>query len=111
MVFKTVGVAGELKKLANAFEQIKLALIHGSCAQGAEQAGSDVDMILVGEPPVDFVKQLRKLEERLGRSINYTWYPPQEYIKESRTKGSFLNMVLKKKTIILKGNAHGPFAD
>lgn len=104
MIFKTEGVEGSLRELVKQFPKIHLAFIYGSYARGEEAAGSDIDLVVVGTPNRDrFVEEIRKLEEKLGREINYAVYSAPEFRKKSREKGSFLAEVSEGEKIILKG--------
>ncbi len=104
IIFKTEGVAGSLKDIVNQFDGIMLAFIHGSYAKGEEKKGSDVDLILVGQFSENKVtRELRDLESKLNREINFTSYTKEEFDRESKKEGSFLNETIKGKTIILKG--------
>lgn len=104
IVFKTVGVAGSLKNLVNKFSGIKLAFIYGSYAKGAEKKSSDVDLVLVGKFLQNKVmREIRNLESKLNREINFSSYTQEEFERESKRGGSFLNLTVKNKTIVLKG--------
>lgn len=104
VVFKTAGVAGTLKNLVGGHKGIDLAFIYGSYAKDKETAGSDVDLIVAGRFAVEeFTRQVRNLESKLGREINFTVYTPEEFRKEKDKKGGFLNLILKGKKILLKG--------
>ena len=108
IVFKTEGVEGSLRKLVNEFPEIELAFIYGSYAQGKEKAASDIDLVVVGRPERKaFTSRIRKLEDRLGREINFNLYPEPEFGKKSREKGGFLAQVLAGKKILLKGAWNG----
>lgn len=103
IVFKTEGVEGALKELISKFSGIRIAFLFGSYAAGREKAGSDADIVLVGAFDRDkFVEQVRALESRLNREINFTAYSDEDYERELKNRGSFLNEVLKGKVIYLK---------
>jgi predicted nucleotidyltransferase len=107
VVFKTIGAQGALREAIAGVAGISKAFIYGSFAKGKEEAGSDIDLLLVGNFNEDsLIKKIAPLEDRLQREINYTIYSPQEFSKKSRKKGSFLNEALKTKVILLKGNFH-----
>lgn len=105
IIFKTEGVAGALKKLLAGFKEVSLAFIHGSYADGRENSASDIDLVLVGKIAASKITgPIRVLESQLNREINFTIYLEQEFNQARQKPGSFLNLVLKKKTVILKGN-------
>ena len=104
IVFKTEGVEGSLKELMAKYKGILFAVIYGSYANERENRTSDIDVIVVGEFPVNaFTRDIRSLESKLNREINFTSYTPEELEKERKKEGGFLNLVLKGKTHVLKG--------
>ena len=108
MIFKTFGVQGSLQKLVEEFSEIHLAFIYGSYAVGKEKASSDIDLMIIGMPDRKrLTSRIRSLENQLQREINFNLYPPAEFKKKSREKGSFLAQVTAGKKIILKGSLHG----
>ncbi len=105
IVSKTIGVEGSLRDLVAGFKGISLAFIHGSYAKGREQKTSDIDLVLVGTfPEKEFTRQIRRLESRLNREINFTHYTKEDFLGERNKEGSFLNLVVKGKTILMKGS-------
>jgi predicted nucleotidyltransferase len=104
IMFKTEGVEGSLKGLVGRFRGISLAFIYGSYAKNREKKTSDIDLVVVGEIPRNkFTREIRDLELKLGREVNFTVYAEEEFKKEKGKEGGFLNLILKDKIIILKG--------
>ena len=104
IMFKTEGVQGSLKDLVRRYEGITLAFLYGSYAKNRERKTSDIDLVVVGEFPRDpFTRDVRKVESRLNREINFTTYDKSEFAKERKKRGGFLNLVLKDNIIVLKG--------
>ena len=107
IIFKTEGVQGRLEAELKKLKGLKTAFIYGSFAKGEENAKSDIDLLLVGDFNEDeLIGKLSPLENKLKREVNYTIYPPDEFSRKSKEKGSFLNEVLKTKLIFLKGSLH-----
>ena len=105
IIFKTEGIEGSLRQLVSEYAGIEVAFIYGSYAKGKEKGNSDIDIVVVGSFPRDeFTRKLRILESRLNREANFSSYTKAEFYKESKKKGGFLNMVIKGKIILLKGN-------
>lgn len=105
IVFKTEGIEGSLRQLVSEYEGIELAFIYGSYAKGKEKGSSDIDIVVVGSFPRDeFTRKLRMFESRLNREANFSSYTKTEFGKERGKKGGFLNIVIKGKVILLKGN-------
>lgn len=107
IIFKTEGIEGSLKDLVHKYKDISFAFIYGSYAKNKEKKTSDIDLAMVGVfPRNEFTRQIRSLESRLNREINFTTYTEEEFAKEREKDGSFLNLVLKDKIIILKGKTN-----
>lgn len=104
IISKTEGVEGSLKDLVSKYKGISCAFIYGSYAKNKENKASDIDIVVVGKFPHDkFIRDVRNLESKLNREINFTYYTRGEFITEKIKKGGFLNVVLEDKKIILKG--------
>jgi predicted nucleotidyltransferase len=104
IIFKTEGVEGSLKEAVSRFKGISLAFIYGSYAKDKEKKVSDIDLVVVGEFPQNkFTHDIRGLESKLNREINFTSYTREEFEKEGKKDGGFLSLVLKDKILILKG--------
>lgn len=107
IVSKTEGLEGSLRALVHKYKGISTALIYGSYAANRETVTSDVDLILVGDLPENrLTREIRNLESKFNREINFTSYREDEFDREKRKKGSFLNTVLKGRTILLKGETN-----
>jgi predicted nucleotidyltransferase len=104
IIFKTEGVEGGLRQLISRQKDISVAFIYGSFAKNRERAGSDIDLVVVGKPlPRKFNQDIREFESRLNREINFNFYSREEFDKERKKEGGFLNLILKDKVVILKG--------
>lgn len=104
IIFKTEGVEGSLRDLVSKYKGISLAFIYGSYAKNKEKKTSDIDLVLVGKfSRYEFTKQVRSLESKLNREINFSFYSKEEFNKERKKEGGFLNVIIKDKIIILKG--------
>ncbi len=104
IIFKTEGVQGSLKELVQRYKGIALAFLYGSYAKSREKKTSDIDLVVVGEFPRNaFTRDVRQLESRLNREINFTAYTKGEFVKERKKEGGFLTLVLRDSIIVLKG--------
>jgi predicted nucleotidyltransferase len=104
IISKTEGVEGSLKDLVSKYKGISTAFIYGSYAKNSEKKTSDIDLVLIGNFLQNkFTRQIRKLESKLSREINFSSYTEEEFQNERKKQGGFLNIVLKDKIIILKG--------
>lgn len=105
IVFKTVGVEGRLKDIIGKAKGIQLSFIYGSYAANKENASSDIDLLIVGNPNEDeLLERIESAEQALGREINYNIYPAAEFKGKRTKKDNFITNVLKKPKIMLKGD-------
>lgn len=103
---KTSGLADVLAQaLAPIAEQIEFALVYGSIAKGSEQAGSDVDVLVVGEPGfAEVVRLLHPVQVTLGREINPKIYSRDEWNRKLHSNDPFVRDVLNNPKIFLVGS-------
>lgn len=104
ILFKTVGAEGQLSALFEKNKRIHVAFIFGSYAAGDEDTLSDIDVMLIGNVnEKEFLLDLRRIEKRLNREINYHIYSASEW-KKNRDRNSFIREVEKKPKIFLIGD-------
>ena len=99
---KLLGIPAMVKQALEPFStQIERAFIYGSVARNAEDAESDVDVMVIGTPPVEKVLgALQDLEPALRRHISARFYDPIEFQK-LRTSNAFLRRVQDGATVEL----------
>jgi DNA-binding transcriptional ArsR family regulator len=104
---KTSGLADVLAQaLAPVAPKLRAAFIFGSIAQGRESAGSDVDLILIGDLGfAQAVELLHAAQATLGREVNPKVFTASEFTSKVST-GAFLRDVLAKPKIFLIGSDH-----
>lgn len=104
---KTSGLADVLRQaLAPAATQLRVAFIFGSVAQGRETAGSDIDVMLIGD--ISFrqaVELLHPTQAALDREVNPKVFSPAEFSAKAATE-PFLAEVLARPKLFLIGHAH-----
>lgn len=104
---KTSGLADVLiQALVPAAPELRLALVFGSVAQARETAGSDVDVLLIGD--LDFaqaVTLLHPTQALLGREVNPKVFTAAEFSAKAATE-PFIRDILAKPKIFLVGNDH-----
>mgnify|MGYP000914687059 CR=1 FL=1 len=85
--------AAALAPLADTLEQ---AFIYGSVAKGDAHAGSDVDVMLIGDDLSysEVMELLAPAEQQLQRTINPTLYSPAEFEQRIKDNQSFVTRVL-----------------
>jgi predicted nucleotidyltransferase len=104
---KTVGIVDVLREaLAPVAGKVQAAFVYGSVARGDERAGSDLDLMIVGD--VKFAEVIRALghaQEALRREINPSLFPPREFRQKVAAGEPFLERVLAdKKLFVIGGN-------
>lgn len=108
LITKTAGVAETLQSaLTPIADRIIVALVYGSIAKGEENQRSDVDLLVVGDVAfVEAVKALRSAQETLGREINPTVYPVDEFRSRITEDHYFVRDILNGPKIFVVGDEH-----
>jgi uncharacterized protein len=106
LIAKTSGIFHQLRSaLAPLAAQMNFALVYGSIARGDEDAGSDVDLMIVGNVTLDDVLALLGgAESAIGRPINPTIYSLKEFKTKIKNGNHFLTSVLHGKKMLLIGD-------
>ena len=108
IVRKTFGIGDCLKvALAPLQTQITHAFIYGSIAKGEANAGSDIDLMLIGNglSYTEVMELLAPAETLLGRTINPTLYTPQDFAAKLTSGNHFLQRVMQHEQISLWGES------
>ncbi len=105
---KTAGVADVLAAaLAELAERIELALVFGSVARGEERAGSDIDLLVLGDVSfAQVVTAFYPLQTELGREINPVVYTVADFAAKVAQRQAWALDVLKQPKMYLIGNEH-----
>lgn len=103
---KTSGMTDLLvQALAPIATKLRVAFVFGSMAQGRESAGSDIDLMLIGDVSFrEAVALTYPSQAALGREINPKVFSATEFAVKARSE-PFLHDVLAKPKTFLKGNA------
>ena len=106
LVNKTVGIFNTLgSALESLSNRVSVAFVYGSIARQEERAGSDVDLMIIGDIELDDVLvRLPEVETALSRAVNPTVYSIHEFKKKLKEGNHFLNAVLDGKKVFLIGN-------
>jgi len=106
LIMKTSGAGAILKAALKPLAgEISVAFIYGSFARGSENKLSDIDLIVVGKVKfAELAGKLSKTHFALGREVNATVYPPEEFRNKIKSGHHFLNSVMKQKKIFLIGD-------
>ncbi len=107
IVRKTFGAAQVLKEaLAPIADRIRIAFIFGSVAAGTETSNSDVDVMIVGNDLslTDIVSAIAEAQRELGREINPSVYPIEEFCRKLAEGQHFVSSVVAGEKIFLVGD-------
>jgi len=105
IVLKTEGVGKILRDKLSKLAGIKYSMIYGSFAKGTEIESSDVDLIIIGT--IDerkLLEQIRKVEEEIGREVNYILWSEEEFRKKIKEKNSLLMNIVENPVIGVIGD-------
>ena len=106
LVRKTVGLGEPIREaLEPLSDQIKLAFIYGSVAEGVDGADSDIDLLVVGNEVMleDLYLALSPVEAMLDRQVSPTLYTEREFADRKVEGGTFLMRVLAGERLLLVG--------
>jgi len=104
LVLKTTGLS-DLLKSALKDKRIRLAFVFGSIASGEEKAGSDVDLMVIGQLGLrDLSRLLSGIEEKIGREVNPHVLREEEFRKRIRAKEHFVSSVMETLKIFIIGS-------
>lgn len=107
LVVKTVGLVEPLRAaLAPLETRIDAAFVFGSVAQGTERAGSDLDLMLVGDELgyVEIYEALQSAEKALGRAVNPTVMARAEWRRKRAAGDSFAKRVAARPKLFVIGS-------
>jgi predicted nucleotidyltransferase len=102
--------SGVVDVLANALgpvaERVRVAFVFGSVARGQESAGSDVDLMLIGDLGFrEAVTLLHPTQAEIGREVNPKVFAIEEFCGKLQSD-PFLADVMSKPKLFVVGNAH-----
>jgi predicted nucleotidyltransferase len=102
---KTSGLADLVaESLTPLSSEIDVAFIFGSVARGAETAGSDVDLLIIGATTFGaVVEALHPVQQQLSREINPKVFTAREWVAKRKQKNPFVLEVAGKPKIFLLG--------
>ncbi len=95
LILKTTGLTSVLQgSLAGMADGIDLAFVYGSIASGVSTAGSDVDLLVVGEADGMLLHETMMRAERvLHRPVNYTLISLGEYRDRLASDDAFITRI------------------
>jgi predicted nucleotidyltransferase len=104
IVTKTIGAVPLLSAMLTKVDGIEEAYLYGSFARDRQDAASDIDVLVIGEPgSKNLAVRVQNLEKQLGREINYTVLTRKELDERRARKDAFLTSVWASKRILIGG--------
>lgn len=106
---KTAGLADVLKDaLKPLSKKIRAAFVYGSFAADSLKSDSDIDLMVIGSCGFgEVVAAIGKTQNKLGREINPSVYPVDEFRKKTAAGHHFLKTVLASPKVFLIGEENG----
>jgi len=104
IVAKTIGAVPLIAQSLTKVEGIEGAYLYGSFARNQQDAASDIDVLVIGNPKGEALAEaMQKLERQLGREVNYTVLTRKEFDSRRTRKDAFLENVWHNKRVSLIG--------
>jgi len=104
LVLKTSGLADVIKEALRNEKNIQTAFVFGSFARHEEKAGSDVDLMVIGDIGLrKLTGLLTDTSGKIGREINPHIFAKKEFVKRKKERDHFLNQVLESAKIFIIG--------
>ena len=105
IILKTEAVGDKLREALSALDDIRAAFIYGSTARGTELASSDIDLMIIGDVDLEALDAaIDRIEEELGRTVNYTLFDVEEWRERVAQGHAFVTDVLTHEKIFLIGD-------
>lgn len=106
LVIKTTGMVQVLHEAIET-QQVNVAFVFGSIATGEETAGSDVDLLVIGDIGLRALSELLSgCSEVIGREVNPYVMTRDEYRKRVASDEHFITHVLKSPKLFVVGTDH-----
>lgn len=103
LVVKTSGLVDILRAAIDK-EGVKMAFVFGSIAGNQADAGSDVDLMVIGDVRLRILSGwLTGIQEKIQREINPHVLSEEEFARKKQSKEHFLINVLSSPKLFIKG--------
>ena len=105
IVLKTTGLGGALREGLERLGAVEWTFVFGSVATGDDDLLSDIDLMLVGKVDLMLLSEvIARLEDQMGRAINYLILSREELVQRTAEGESFIRNVLAGPKIMLIGD-------
>jgi predicted nucleotidyltransferase len=105
IVRKTIGIEAQLRNGLSELRGVQFAFIFGSYTKGGFRSDSDVDLFIIGTPDEDDVfRVVQKVEDAVGREINYRLANETEFAKKAKESSFYLEILESPLMLVGKDN-------
>jgi predicted nucleotidyltransferase len=105
LIERTLGVESTLRDGLRALPEVEAASLVGSWARGELQAGSDIDVLVIGAPPIEHLVELGStIERRSGREVHWLVYERDEAQDHVRRDSGFFLATIAGPSVPLVGD-------
>jgi predicted nucleotidyltransferase len=106
IVQKTFGIEAELRNELGKMKGVNFAFLFGSFAEGSFKSDSDIDLFIIGAADEDAVyKSVQKVEDSVGREINYHLADEPEFIEKSKSHSFYRDILVRPLMLVGEENA------
>lgn len=100
IVLKIFGLEGILKESLSKVNGVKEVYIFGSYASDKLKAGSDLDLLVIGDHDItEIQKSILSVQRKFGRDVNVVNMSKREFAQRKVKKDAFLDEIFKKPII------------
>lgn len=106
IVQKTFGIEAELRNELGKMKGVNFAFLFGSFVEGSFKSDSDIDLFIIGAADEDAVyKTVQKVEDSVGREINYHLADEPEFIEKSKSHSFYRDILVRPLMLVGEENA------
>jgi predicted nucleotidyltransferase len=104
MLIKTDGLGDAVRKALSGLP-VDAAFVYGSFASGTADLKSDIDLMVIGGARMDkLALAVRRLEKELGRPVNYSVFPMEEWREKTGKADAFVVNIMAGPKVWLVGD-------
>lgn len=108
IILKTTGLGDVFRQEVGRLGAVEWAFVFGSVAAGDEDLQSDLDLMLIGDVNLMALSEVvARLEDRLGRAVNYVTLSKSELAQRLAENDPFMTNVMAGPKILLIGEEDG----
>jgi predicted nucleotidyltransferase len=107
LVIKTVALTEPLRESLGPYsDKIKTAFVYGSVAKGTDTAGSDIDLMVIGDDLnySELYDASHRIESTLRRKVNPLFLSPGDWQRKASEEGSFVSRIRAQPKIFVLGS-------